>query len=52
MSRCKAVDKVAKEVNISAVDFERGKWLSRWRQSCVSVNGSLDWRNVEAELKI
>jgi hypothetical protein len=52
VSRCKLVDKVAKEVNISAVDFEWGKWWSRWRKSCVSVDGSLDWENVEAELKI
>lgn len=52
VSRCKLVDKVAKEVNISAVDFEWVKWWSRWKQSCVSVDGSLDWGNVEAQLKI
>jgi hypothetical protein len=42
VSRCKLVDKVAKEVNTSAVDFEWVKWWSRWKQSCVSVDGSLD----------
>ena len=49
VSRCKLVDKVAKGMNNSAVDFEWGKWVVEMEAElcCRWIGG-----NIEAGLKI